>query len=240
MPSCQIRALLSLTLMIAVLTIPLTASWASHYAWLGHDSDLPPNAHALGVFVPTIYRILDEAAADFSLEPPTEPLLSRDGNTIATIGRTLKRHLDLEGSLRLRDGRIVNVEEKVHGKFRYLVVRNAPFGIAMPGFKLIPYRTISIDPRRIKLGTVLYVPALAGIALPSGEVHDGFCFAHDTGQGIVGNRIEIFVGFEHDLDNALTRSGRIASFDALRVYRVDGPTARAVNARFRKDFASNE
>ncbi len=226
--------------MVTGLVAPFNASWASHYAWLGHDGDLPPNAHSLGTFVPTIYRILDEAAPEFSREAPTEPLLRPDGSTIAIIGRALKRQLDLEGSVRLRDGRVVNVEEKVYGKFRYLVVRNAAFGVAMPGFKLIPYRTVSVDRGRIKLGTVLYIPALAGIALPSGEVHDGFCFAHDTGQGIVGNRIEIFVGFEHDLDNALTRSGRIASFDPLRVYRVDGPTARAVNARFKKDFAWND
>jgi 3D (Asp-Asp-Asp) domain-containing protein len=228
-------------LALAVLWIPFDASWASHYAWLGHDRDLPPNTQLLGAaFVPTIYRILDEAAPEFSREAPTEPLHRPDGSTIAIVGRALKRQLDLEGSVRLRDGRIVNVEQKVKGKFRYLVVRNAPFGVAMPGFKLVPYRTISVDPRRIKLGTVLYVPALAGIALPSGDVHDGFCFAHDTGQGIVGNRVEIFVGFEHDLDNALTRSGRIASFDPLRIYRVDGPTARAVTARFKKDFAWNE
>jgi 3D (Asp-Asp-Asp) domain-containing protein len=110
----------------------------------------------------------------------------------------------------------------------------------MPGFRLIPYRSISVDPGQIKIGTVLYIPALAGIALPSGVVHDGFCFAHDTGQGIVGNRIEIFVGFEHDLDNALTRSGRVASFAPIRIFRVEGPTAKAVNARFKKDFAWDE
>ncbi len=229
-----------LALVTAGLLGPPDLLWASHYAWLGHDGDTPPNSRLLGVFVPTIYRILDEAAPEWSAEKATEPLLSPDGRVIATIGPALKRQLDLEGSVRLRDGRIVNVEEKVNGKFRYLVVRNAPFGVAMAGFKLIPYRSISVDPRRIKLGAVLYIPALAGVALPSGDVHDGFCFAHDTGQGIVGNRIEVFVGFEHDLDNALTRSGRVASFAPMRIYRVDGPTAKAVNARFKKDFAWDE
>ncbi len=229
-----------LTLVAAGLLGPPDLLWASHYAWLGHDGDTPPNSRLLGVFIPTIYRILDEAAPEWSAEQATEPLRSPDGRVIATIGPALKRQLDLEGSVRLRDGRIVNVEEKVNGKFRYLVVRNAPFGVAMPGFKLVPYRSISVDPRRITLGAVLYIPALAGVTLPSGDVHDGFCFAHDTGQGIVGNRIEIFVGFEHDLDNALTRSGRVASFAPMRVYRVDGPTANTVNARFKKDFTWDE
>jgi 3D (Asp-Asp-Asp) domain-containing protein len=229
-----------LVLLTAALLGPPDILWASHYAWLGHDGDTPPNAHLLGVFVPTIYRILDEATPEWSGEKATEPLLRPDGSVIATIGAKLKRQLDLEGSLRLRDGRIVNIEEKVKGKFRYLVVRSAPFGVAMPGFKLIPYRSIAVDPRQIKIGTVLYIPALAGVTLPSGEVHDGYCFAHDTGHGITGYRIEIFVGFEHDLDNALTSSGRVASFAPIRMYRVEGSTAKALNARFKKDFAWND
>jgi len=236
----HLRLLLLVTLLSAALAHPVGRLWASHYTWLGHDGELPPDVTLLGVFVPTIYRILDEATAEWSGETPTEPLLSQDGHLLATIGPALKRQLDLEGSARLRDGRIVNVAEKVKGKFRYLIVRNAPFGVAMPGYKLVPYRTISVDPRRIKLGTVLYLPALAGIVLPSGEVHDGFCFAHDTGQGIVGNRIEIFVGFENDLDNELTRSGRVASFDEIRVYQVGGAMAKLVNDRFRKSFTWNE
>ncbi len=119
-------------------------------------------------------------------------------------------------------------------------MHNALFGVGTPGYKLMPYRTIAVDPKRIKLGTVLYVPALAGVTLPSGEVHDGFCFAHDVGHGITGNRIDIFVGFETDLDNVLTRSYRVASQEPVRVYRVDGEVARSLNARFKKDFTWNE
>jgi len=79
-----------------------------------------------------------------------------------------------------------------------------------------------------------------GIPLPSGEVHDGFCFAHDTGHGITGNRIDIFVGFESDRVNALTHSDRITSQEPVRVFRVEGATARALNARFTKEFTWHE
>jgi 3D (Asp-Asp-Asp) domain-containing protein len=34
-------------------------------------------------------------------------------------------------------------------------------------------------------------------------------FAHDEGQGITGKRVDVFVGYESDVDNTLTRSGRI-------------------------------
>ena len=211
---------------------------ASHYSWLGHSSEVPPNSTALGTFIPTFYRILNEAT--WPTGERTEELLTRDGQLIARVTPSFKRQLDIEGSARLRDGRIVNIEDRVGGRMRYLLVRGAPFGVGAPGYRLVPYRTVAVDPRRIKLGTVLYIPALAGISLPSGAVHDGFCFAHDTGRGIIGSRIDIFVGFEGDRDNTLTRSGRLASQERVPLYRVDGETARVVNARFSKEFTWHE
>ena len=166
--------------------------------------------------------------------------MTREGQLIARVAPDFRRQLDTEGSARLRDGRIVNIEERVGGTMRYLVVRGAPFGVGAPGYRLVPYRTVAVDPRRIKLGTVLYIPALVGIPLPTGEVHDGFGFAHDTGRGITGNRVDIFVGFESDRDNALTRSGRIESQERTSVYTVDGATTRAINARFAKEFTWHE
>jgi len=223
---------------MALVFASLTPGRASHYSWLGHGSDVPPNSTSLGAFVPTFYRVLDEAK--WPTGERAEELFTREGQLIARVASDFRRQLDTEGSARLRDGRIVNIEERVAGRMRYLVVRGAPFGVGAPGYRLVPYRTLAVDPRRIKLGTVLYIPALVGILLPTGEMHDGFGFAHDTGHGIIGNRIDIFVGFEDDRDNTLTRSGRIESQERIAVYTVDGPTARAVNARFAKEFTWHE
>jgi 3D (Asp-Asp-Asp) domain-containing protein len=211
---------------------------ASHYSWLGHGSDVPPDSTSLGSFVPTFYRILDEAT--WPTGERTEELFSRAGQPLARVTSDFRHQLDIEGSARLRDGRIVNIEERVGGAMRYLLVRGAPFGVGAPGYRLVPYRTVAVDPRRIKLGTVLYLPSFVGIPLPTGAVHDGFAFAHDTGHGIIGGRVDIFVGFEDDRDNALTRSGRIASHERVSVYAVDGSTARVVNARFAKEFTWHE
>jgi 3D (Asp-Asp-Asp) domain-containing protein len=240
LPSLRGRLLVFVVGLLAMSVASARELSASHFRWLGHDTDVPPDSRPLGKFVPTFYRILNEAAPEWSSGTRSEELLTRDGGLIARVSPAFKHRLDVEGSARLRDGRIINIEDRAHGRLRYLVVHNAPFGVGEPGFKLIPYRTVAVDPRRIKLGTVLYLPSLAGVSLPSGEVHDGFCFAHDTGRGITGNRIDIFVGFESDRANALTRSNRIASNEAVRVLRVDGQTARAVSARFKKDFAWDE
>jgi 3D (Asp-Asp-Asp) domain-containing protein len=197
-----------------------------------------PNGYRLlGAFAPTFYRILDESNPEWPAEPATEPLLTLDGKLIAHVGPTFKHQLDIEGSARLRDGRVVNFEEKRDGVWRYLVVKDAAYGIGEDGYRLIPFRTIAIDPKVIKLGTVLYLPALKGIRLPSGETHDGFVFAHDTGQGIDGNRIDVFVGFEVDVDNTLTRSGQIRNMEPTCVYQVDAATSARLRRRFRGQFA---
>lgn len=198
----------------------------------------PADYKLLGRFRPTFYRILDESADEWDGEDATEPLLTPEGDLIKRVAPGFKYHLDIEGSGRLSDGRIVNIEQQVEGEARYSVVRNAPFGLGDHGYKLIPFRTLAVDPQVIPLGTVLYLPSLVGIKLPSGEVHDGFVFAHDTGQGIAGNRIDVFVGFENDVDNTFTRSRQIEDMRSLEIYQVDAETAARVNQRFRSQFRS--
>src|SRR5215471_5799078 len=166
---------------------------AAHFSWLGHtdcpgppsqcESQVPPGFKPLGGFDYGFYRALDEASEEWRREERTETLRTRDGHVIAQVGARFRRQLDIEGSARLRDGRIVSVEVKVDGQWRFLVVEHAPFGVGAPGYKLMPYRSVSVDPKRIALGSVLFIPALVGVRLPSGEFHDGFCFAHDTHDG---------------------------------------------------------
>ena len=196
------------------------------------DSDVA-GYKSLGGFRPTFYRILDESNPEWPPEAATEPLLTREGKLIARVGPTFKHQLDIEGSGRLRDGRIVNFEEKHNGSWRYMVVKQAPYGIGEDGRKLIPFLSIAVDPKVIKIGSVLYIPALKGIRLPSGKTHDGFVFADDTGQGIDGRRIDVFVGFEVDVDNTLTRSGQIRNMEPTCVYQVDEATATRVRNALR-------
>ncbi len=217
-------------------TARLTARFKGQYlrvSAVAAPAAVPAGYRLKGEFLPTAYRILSEA--EWPAGEEAVPLLTRDGRLIARVPPAFKGRLDVEGSARLRDGRVVNLHEKVQGHWRYLVVRDAPFGLGAPGYKLIPYRTAAVDPKRIKLGSVLYVPALAGVRLPSGETHDGFVFAHDIGQGITGNRIDFFVGIEDDLDNALTRSGRVAE-RPIPVYQVDASTVARLRERFRGQF----
>lgn len=193
----------------------------------------------LGRFAPTFYRILDEDAPEWKNGERSVSLLTTGTETIARVTAEFKRQLDIEGSAHLHDGRVVNLHQKMEGGWRYLVAVDAPFGLGVENYKLMPYRTLAVDPKVIQVGSVLYVPALDGVRLPSGEIHDGFMFAHDEGQSIRGNRIDVFVGFESDVDNTLTRSARIPDMEPTEIYRVDDATAARLNRRFVSQFTFN-
>ena len=63
----------------------------------------------------------------------------------------------------------------------------------------VPEPTLAVDPKLIKLGSLLYVPLLEGRLMPGrapagGYVHDGCVVADDVGGGIKGNQLDLFVG----------------------------------------------
>jgi hypothetical protein len=58
---------------------------------------------------------------------------------------------------------------------------------------------VAVDPKVIKLGSLLYIPLLEGRTMPGrapwgGYVHDGCVTADDTGGGIEGHQLDLFVG----------------------------------------------
>lgn len=75
------------------------------------------------------------------------------------------------------------------------ITATAPGGLASrPGTRLVPYRTLAVDPRFIPLGSLLYIPSLRGLRMPDGQVHDGYVLAADIGIGIAGNHVDFFIG----------------------------------------------
>src|SRR5713226_8668501 len=175
--------------LVVWLALPVPVLEATHFSWLGHGAcpqttcnTLGPTGFtALGEFAPYAWALLDEGATSGRPEERGVTLLTRDGREIARVTAAFRRQLDVEGAARLRDGRIVHLAETIHGQVRYRAVENAPFGVGA-GYRLMPYRTVAVNPRRVPLGTVLFVPRLVGLPLPNGEVHDGFCFAHEIGR----------------------------------------------------------
>ncbi|MBX3161025.1 MAG: hypothetical protein KF773_34010 [Deltaproteobacteria bacterium] len=119
---------------------------------------------------------------------------------IAEVSRAFAMEVAVQGTGKLHDGRIVNFWGacgcKTSPCFR---VTSAAWGWAGSGRPLQPFRTVAVDPKVIKLGSLLYVPLLEGRVMPGrspwgGFIHDGCVVADDVGGGIRGEQIDLFVG----------------------------------------------
>jgi 3D (Asp-Asp-Asp) domain-containing protein len=119
---------------------------------------------------------------------------------IADVSKDFASQLALQGTGRLHDGRVLNIFGACNCNHSpCFKVTNAQWGTAGTGRPLQPFRTIAVDPKVIKLGSLLYVPLLEGRLMPGrapwgGFIHDGCVIADDTGGHIAGSRIDLFVG----------------------------------------------
>jgi 3D (Asp-Asp-Asp) domain-containing protein len=111
---------------------------------------------------------------------------------IAHTKHRFKLDLVRQGTGRLRDGRMVVFINRIKGESRFRVFKSK-YGLGSTGCHLVPYRTIAVDPRFVKLGTKLYIPKIKGTKLPDGTVHDGMFVAADRGH-FRGAHVDLFVG----------------------------------------------
>lgn len=119
---------------------------------------------------------------------------------IADVSREFAAQLALQGTGKLHDGRVVNIFGACKcRRSPCFKVTQAQWGTSGNGRPLQPFRTIAVDPKVVKLGSLLYVPLLEGRTMPGrapwgGYVHDGCVVADDTGGGIKDRQIDLFVG----------------------------------------------
>ena len=141
---------------------------------------------------PVLASISSELVTLYSHQTTCEP--------IADVSKEFAQQLAVQGTGKLRDGRVVNIWGACPcGHSPCFRVTRSPWGTAGSGKPLQPFRTVAVDPRVVKLGSLLYVPLLEGRRMPGrqpwgGYVHDGCVIADDTGGHIAGNRLDLFVG----------------------------------------------
>lgn len=119
---------------------------------------------------------------------------------IAHVSAEFESQLVLQGTGKLRDGRILNIWGtcRCPNKPCFKVTKNQ-WGTGGGGRPLEPFRTVAVDRKVVKLGSLLYIPILEGQTMPGrppwgGYVHDGCVVADDTGGGIDGHQLDLFVG----------------------------------------------
>ncbi|OFZ22366.1 MAG: hypothetical protein A2202_03175 [Bdellovibrionales bacterium RIFOXYA1_FULL_36_14] len=93
------------------------------------------------------------------------------------------------------------------------------------GGSAIPFRTIAVDRSVIPLGSVIYIPSMKGkdFVLENGKkvIHDGLFFAGDTGGGVKGNHLDIFVGNLSKADESrILEQFSVGNKEGFKVYLV--------------------
>jgi 3D (Asp-Asp-Asp) domain-containing protein len=126
------------------------------------------------------------------------PVFDSSCNVLTRASGTERKRMRLEGTARLSDGSVINIEGACRcSRFPCFkrVDEDRPYGLGVKGHSLQPYRSIAVDPRFIRIGTPVYLAELDGLRVPgdSGFVHDGCVLASDRGHGIRGNKIDFFV-----------------------------------------------
>ncbi|MBI4815969.1 MAG: hypothetical protein HY791_06925 [Deltaproteobacteria bacterium] len=111
------------------------------------------------------------------------------------------------------------------------------FGDGAGGRRLVPLRSLAVDPKVIPIGSVVYVPQARGLSLsvPGGRdledrrvEHDGFFFAATTGGAIDGHKIDVFIGPLSQNPFSFVQSTKRGTFEAYLV--EDGALEQAFEA----------
>jgi len=160
-------------------------------------ADAAPPGATRGSFKLTYYWVTAEddfpAAADTQLFDSSCALLD-------TVPAAFADSLDVEGTGRLTDGRVVNTSGACacpRSPCYDPVDAQHPWGFGVMNRALVPFRTVAVDPKVIPYGTGLYVEELDGVTMPGQApwgafVHDGCVIAGDTGGDIVGMHVDFF------------------------------------------------
>jgi 3D (Asp-Asp-Asp) domain-containing protein len=163
--------------------------------------DAGPAGMALGSFKLTYYWV---AAEDDFVGPADTTIYDKSCNAIATVPAKFADSLSLEGTGRLADGRLLNVNGScmcAYSPCFFEADAAHPWGYGVQNRALVPYRSVAVDKTVLKIGARYYVAELDGVAMP-GEppwgqfVHDGCIQAVDVGGGIDNKHIDFFVGLK--------------------------------------------
>jgi len=177
----------------------LTGTFAS----LSHASSLRTGNN------PSLYYTPQFSATNPSCDSrDLKPVLSPDKNVLVSLcARDYKKCL-FEGACLIetpQGGRLgisfyKYSEAENQSYFEKINLEKCPFGYGVGKISpteaastcLIPYVSVSADPLAHSLGEVIYVPALKGLPLPTGEVHDGYLIISDSSTDSIDTGLDQF------------------------------------------------
>jgi 3D (Asp-Asp-Asp) domain-containing protein len=154
-----------------------------------------------GLFRNTYYDFPAEGGG-----PKDATLFDATCKPIASVTRAFHDQVCVQGSGRLGSGATVAFASRGcscasvcprTGQqicFERLDPTRYPSGRGATGHPITPLRSVAVDSSVVPLGTVLYIPELAGLPGPNGAPHDGCFVAEDRGMKVVGRQVDVFTG----------------------------------------------
>ena len=163
------------------------------------DDSTPALEEALGKSMGEFHMTYYWIASERKLAKGTHAIVDKSCKRISRVSKRFKKRLTLEGSGKLKDGRLVTTAGgcQCEGPCFWVADEKYPWGAGVAQRPLSPFESIAVDPRHIKIGTSLYVAELDGLTMPGigdsgGFVHDGCVVADDRGGGVRGQQIDFF------------------------------------------------
>ena len=181
----------------------------------------------------TYYYLAQEA--DYSGSSGTN-IVDSGCKKIAAVSSSFYTALCIEGSGKLKDGRVINYAKTCScaapcgyksAKICYSVLNKSkyPWGAGSKSKALVPFRSLAVDTSLIAHGTVLYIKEWDGAQIPKvgnigGFKHDGCFRADDVGGAIKGKHYDYFAGTKA-MYQTLSK-GALASGKNLTVHKNAG------------------
>jgi 3D (Asp-Asp-Asp) domain-containing protein len=238
----------------AILGIPAEAAAEPEPKLVPGDADEAADAEAGNNPVEAVAEVAEELGAELGSFEITYYWMtqSRDGEgepdtvlydlscqEIAVVTSQFAKRLAMEGTGRLRNGRVINVAGVCDcaSVCYYLPRKHKRWGVGVAKRALSPFRSVAVDPDHVSIGQTLYIPELDGLTMPGrkpwgGFVHDGCVVADDRGGNVRGQQIDFFTG-RRSAYSALFRRHRLSKvtvFDGTGRCTDEGGTVVARSA----------
>ncbi len=159
------------------------------------------------VLTPTVY-FLPTMVQDLSLcRFTSRKMIEPNGKVLVTVCPEQHDQCLLQGTCKIVKGKesiTLHFNSRVKGVafFNQVQLDECPFGFGVrESLCLDPYFSVAADLSFYRPGDVIYVPAVRGLILADGRIHNGYFIVRDTGGAIKGlGRFDFFIGEDDPRD----------------------------------------
>lgn len=153
-----------------------------------------------GTLKPTVYYfpVLDEDNKTCADVEKT-PLYGPEGEVLLNVCPETEDACRLQGSCGvIQNGKMqsLNYLGTYDGQERYFLIENkCSYGFGVSNICLDPFYTVAADLTIYKPGQVVFIPAVVGLEMPDGSLHNGYFVVRDQGRKVKGvGRFDFFSG----------------------------------------------